>query len=260
MQIASDSHLSFHSAGSRLEFPNPFADQDESTQDSFAATSQRSAQPRTNRPNSLASRRSQHSTPPTNPYIPSVPLGQLGSRRKRPVDPWSASTRDSKVSRGDSNTNNKPATTAQIPVDSIMTSALRKKDQIRAEKEAAADARLWDDDVTAADHLETPQATARSELPAHPSRVSDIGQGYQREQPRAESTRLDAKRTRLDSQYQEGVPISVPPISTCTAPRTEAPPWAGDLGAQGREWIKKKHLRVATGKKTAGRNRYVVEE
>jgi hypothetical protein len=183
MQIAPDSHLSFHSAGSRLEFPNPFADQDKSTQNSFAPTFQRSAQSPNNCTDSLASRLSQYSTPPTNPFTPSNSLAPLGAHRKRPTDSWPVSTRDSKVCRDDTHTSARPATTAVTPVDTVMAPIMRAK------AKAEAGLRSSDDEQPESYDAESPAATIPRERPSEISkvtartRVNDFGQ------PRTRRTR-----------------------------------------------------------------------
>jgi hypothetical protein len=207
MQIAPDNHLSFHSAGSRLVFPNPSADQDETIQSSFAATSLRSAQSSINRPDSLASRFSQYSTSPINPSKPSASLGQLGLCRKRPADPWSASTRRKQASRGDTHTRAQPSTTAVI--DRIMDPIMRA----RARARAVAELYSSDDGQTNSHDVETSATTISDERSSDTVGTTAPVKKHDSEQHQVEPTRPSSQRQE-DSKYsifpatQNKIPLS----------------------------------------------------
>jgi len=219
------------------------ADQDECTQNSFAATSRRSNLSSVNRSNSLASRLSQYSTPQTNPSTPSVPLGQLGAHRKRPADLWPVSTRDSKVSRGDNHTSARPATTAVTPVDTIMAPLMRAR--------ARAEARSSDDEQPYSYDVETPAATTSSERSSEPhgatvqTEVKDFKQ---------------AGPSRPDNQCQEDSQNSAPPNSMSPATPNEVSLSTRELGATGRIWAHCRGYEQDMGTRRLKQTNYVVIE
>jgi hypothetical protein len=209
-------------------------------------------------------------------YIPPAPksrvrrpiesLEPLTQQRKRPADS-AASLEPAKISRADTRHNSPPTTTAEHYLEASIAGIFRRRRaKIRAEEEAKEEARAIaedqqrDDEATTVDHRETPQATARSGSSAHTARVSAIGQRHAREQTRAESTRLGEEHIRPSSLYQEDIPITVPPRSICSASQFEPPSPAGQLGAEGRKWVKGKKHEAEMSKKDPGQNKYVVGE
>jgi hypothetical protein len=232
---------------SPMDFLRPYAYGDQSTQNSCAATSQRSTPSSTNRLNFLASRLSQYSTPSTDPSKPSVPLGQLSGQRKRPVDSWPASTRGSKVSRGDTHTSARSATTVVTPVDTVMAPIMRAKAKAKAELRSSDDEQpdSYDAESSAAT-ISRERSSEISKVTAH-TEVNDFKQ-------------FQAGPSRPGNQCQEDSQNSAPPNSMSPATRNEVPLSTRELGATGRIWAHYQNYEQAMGTKRSKQMNYVVIE
>jgi len=197
----------------------------------------------------------QFKPPPSTKFGPK-PKESLGSldQRNRPAE---SSFEPAERSRAGTGTNPQPTADAEHRLhDSIARICRRRRDTSEAQKqpEATTQAHRRDDNASAAYYRTSTQATPRREPFAYASGVSTIRRGRGSEQYGALSGRLTAKPTRLGSQYQGHIPISIPPFSTFPTPQHEVPSLADRLGAQGEAWVRKKQ---AKGKKKYG-HRYVV--
>ena len=172
---------------------------------------------------------------------PTESVGSLTSR-KRLADS-AASFERTKVPRPDTGVDHESDSTAKLWADHTVARLLeQRRAQIRArevEAESTPEAQSSDDDVTAADHHDTSQATARSESFAHSARVGAVGQVHEREQNRAKSTRLPAEQSRPVRQYQTDISISASSIAAFPRPRYDVPSSTGEAGDIGRAWIQR---------------------